>query len=79
MKKISLNGIRNAAWYTEKGEKDFAFKADSYVHIVELEGEYVFEDSYFSLLPNECRTITFKKSREHTSDEITLKAYTIQF
>ncbi len=62
----------------EKTENSITVKADSYVHAVELEGEYVFEDSYFSMLPDETRTITFKKAREHQSDAITLTAYTVE-
>ena len=52
-------------------------KADSYVHAVEIEGEYIFEDSYFSLLPGESKTISYRKSREHSTEGIALNAYTI--
>ncbi len=69
----------NAVKITEQTANSITVTADSYVHAVELEGEYVFEDSYFSLLPGESRTITFKKAREHQKDDITLVAYTIEF
>ena len=31
----------------------------TYVHAVALEGNGVFSDSYFSLMPGQCRTIAF--------------------
>ena len=47
--------------------------ADTYVHAVELEGDAVFEDNCFSLLPGETRRIAYK-STERTA--ITVTAYT---
>ena len=52
-------------------------KADSYVHAVELEGQYIFSDNYFSLLPGETRTITFRKAAVCDSDEIKVSGYTL--
>jgi beta-mannosidase len=69
----------DAVKITEQTENSITVTASGYVHAVELEGEYVFEDNYFSMLPNESRTITFKNAREHQSDDITLTAYTIKF
>ena len=71
---IPCDGVK----ITDKTENSITVTADRYVHTVELEGEYVFDDSYFSLLPNESRTITFKKAREHQNDDITLTAYTVE-
>lgn len=51
-------------------------EADAYVHAVALEGDGVFSDSYFSLLPGERRTVTFTPT-EHTTPEITCMGYTL--
>jgi len=50
-------------------------KAKGYVHAVELCGNAVFEDNYFSMLPGEERTVSFKKSE---GGELSVKAYTIK-
>lgn len=71
---VPCNGIT----ITERTENSITVTADSYIHAVEFEGEYVFEDNYFSMLPGESRKITFKKAREFTNDEINLTAYTIE-
>lgn len=52
--------------------------AEKYLHAVELEGEYVFSDNYFSLLPGESRTITMRPSYKTESDELTIKGYTLK-
>ena len=51
-------------------------EADAYVHVVALEGDGAFSDSYFSLLPGERRTVTFTPT-EHTTPEITCMGYTL--
>ena len=48
-------------------------KADSYIHAVELEGDAVFEDSCFSLMPGEVRTVSYAPI---TDTDITVTAYT---
>ncbi len=52
--------------------------ADRYVHAVELEGEYIFDDNYFSLLPYEQRTITFRSSSTAKSTALTVIGYTVE-
>ena len=49
--------------------------ADEYVHAAELEGEYIFSDNYFSLLPGEKRTVTCRPCG--TDDTITVQGYTV--
>lgn len=44
---------------TAKNDSAVTVKADSYIHVVELEGEAVFEDNYFSLIPGEERMIKY--------------------
>ena len=47
--------------------------ADCYVHVVELEGEAVFEDNCFSLMPGETRRIKYEALAD---GEISAVAYT---
>ena len=68
----------NGAKITEQTENSITVTADSYIHAVEFEGEYIFEDNYFSMLPGESRKITFRKAREHQNDNIAFTAYTIE-
>jgi hypothetical protein len=56
------------------GEHAVTVHAKQYVHAVELDGDAVFEDSCFSLLPGESRKIAF---RAQGNTEITATAYTI--
>ena len=51
--------------------------ANRYVHAVELEGEYLFEDSCFSLLAGESRTVRYERLPVSGSDEIRILAYTL--
>ena len=69
----------NAVKITAQTESSITVTADSYLHAVEFEGEYVFEDNYFSLLPGETKTVAFRKAREHQTDDLTLTAYTVKF
>jgi len=62
-----------------KTDHSITLTAESYVHAVELEGEYIFNDNYFSLMPGETREISFRKTKLHQSDEINLTAYTVKF
>lgn len=57
-------------------ENSITVKAKGYVHVVEIDGEYIFSDNYFSLMAGETRTIAFEKVNESASD-ISVKAYTI--
>ncbi len=53
-------------------------KAKSYIHALELEGEYIFSDNYFSLLPDEARTITMRESKNNSDKELSIHAYTLK-
>ena len=46
----------------ERTESTVTVTSEHYVHAVELEGEYIFDDNYFSLLPGEIKKIGFKQS-----------------
>lgn len=66
------NGLR----VISKTENSITIEATGYVHAVALEGNAVFEDSYFSLLPGQCRTISFTPTREE-EPMITCIGYTL--
>ena len=51
-------------------------EAEAYVHAVALEGNAVFEDSYFSLLPGQHRTVSFVPA-EDEEPEVTCVGYTL--
>ena len=61
---------------TCRGEDHIGIVSTCYVHAVELEGECVFEDNYFSMLPNEEKQIRFKKLGN--GDSVSVKAYTFR-
>lgn len=89
---ISSEGICDRAFYKKgalhmsptegieivsKTDNSITVKASEYVHTVELEGEFIFEDNYFSLMPDEQRTVNFRLSPQHQSDDLTVTGYTI--
>ena len=51
-------------------------RANSYVHAVELEGECIFSDNYFSLMAGEEKTVTWKQLGEN--DDFGIYAYTLK-
>ena len=60
----------------EKTENSITIEADGYVHAVALEGNGVFSDSYFSLLPGQHCTIFFAPIQAGETD-ITCVGYTL--
>ena len=60
----------------EKTKTSVTVEAKGYVHVVALEGNGVFDDSYFSLLPGQRRTISFIPTQGEES-EISCIGYTI--
>ena len=57
-----------------KSNNEVMLIASKYVHAVELEGECIFEDNYFSLLEGEIRTVSY---RNIGCGKPTIKAYSI--
>ena len=53
------------------------FVSDKYVHAVEVEGNLVLDDNYFSLLPGEERTVSYKKKYENLALDLSVTAYTM--
>ena len=51
--------------------------SDSYIHIVELEADLVFDDNVFSLMPGEVKTINWQN--DYRENEISITAYTLKY
>lgn len=62
---------------TEKTADSITLKASAYTHIVELEGPFLFDDNYFSMLPSEEKTVHFRPADTEDHGEITLTVYTL--
>ena len=62
----------------ERTHNSITVQASSYVHAVEFEGDYIFEDNYFSMLPGEIRIIQFEKVESSANNGIEIKSYTIK-
>ena len=60
----------------EKTENSITVEATGYVHAVALEGNVVFSDSYFSLLPGQRRTVSFAPAQGE-EPEVTCIGYTL--
>ena len=67
--------LSTSARIVERTEDTITVSSSGYVHALELEGEYVFEDNYFSMLPYEQRTIRYRRANDAKSDDIKLIAY----
>ena len=61
-----------------KTQNSITLKANSYVHVVTLNGEYIFSDNGFSMLPDEVKTITFEKTIYSDQEKVSILAYTIK-
>ncbi len=57
-------------------DSEITIRAKSYLQAVELEGDYLFSDNYFTMLEGETRTVRFKKF-SHEANEISIKSYTL--
>lgn len=53
------------------------FVSDKYVHAVEIEGNLVLDDNYFSLLPGEERCVSYIKKNAESALDLTVTAYTL--
>lgn len=60
----------------EKTDEYITVRAKKYVHTVVLEGEAVFEDNYFSLLPNEIRRVFYRIVGDCA--EVNVSGYTLK-
>ena len=91
---ITFDGVKDRCFYKDGGlpltmtkgveivkrtENEITLKASEYVHAVQLEGNYVFSDNYFSMLEGEEITLSYRKNFIEASDELlSLKTFTIK-
>ena len=62
---------------TKKTDDYIEVTVNKYVHAVELEGEMIFDDNYFSLFPNEVHRVHYKKIN-CASNDISVHGYTVE-
>ncbi len=70
--------LTDAVRLVSETDTEITVTADSYVHIVELDGEFVFDDNYFSLLPGEKRTVSFRPSFENMGSTLEVSGYALE-
>ena len=90
---IEVNGVTDRCFYrdgllplkrtdgvtvTKRDTDTISVKADRYIHAVELDGDFVFSDNYFSLLPSQEKTVSFIPTLYAKDDEITVNGYTVK-
>lgn len=56
----------------QQGDDHITLRADRYIHAVMLDGDFIFDDNCFSLLPGETKTVRFRKSAYCVSDAPTV-------
>lgn len=82
---VSRTFYKNGALHLQKNtdavqildctEDSVTVTAASYVHVVELLGDCVFHDNYFSLLPGEVKCIKFQALEDAENSKVTFRAY----
>ena len=74
---IDFIGINNPFTFNiELESSKIIFKADSYIQAVEIDGDILPSDNWFSMLPGETKTIEFEKCDRY--DGISVTAYGIE-
>lgn len=61
---------------TRKGDS-ITLEAKGYIHAVELDGEYIFSDNYFSMIKGESKTVTLSKCELLRDKNITVNQYNL--
>lgn len=54
----------------EQGNGFIRIRAKKFAFVVNLDGDYIFEDNFFTMLPGEIRTIRFEAIKEASTDEV---------
>lgn len=54
----------------EKTDDSITLYAEKYTHMVDLDGDYIFEDNFFTMLPGETKTIGFRPTAMAETSEI---------
>ena len=90
---IEYNGVHDRCFYKsgtleltaadhcvnvmERTHNGITIQANSYVHAVEFEGDYIFEDNYFSMLPGEIRVVSYECVQNQDDEKLRVNAYTL--
>lgn len=56
----------------ERSSDSITLHAEKYAHMVDLDGDYIFEDNYFTMLPGETRTVKYTRTAMAETTEIYL-------
>ena len=56
----------------ERSVDSITLHAEKYTHMVDLDGDYIFEDNYFTMLPGETRTVKYTRTAMAETTEIYL-------
>lgn len=75
---LAIENCTDALHVINQTETQITLSADRYIHAVEIEADALFSDNYFSLLPGEERTITWKWLPNVTDHGVSLTAYTLK-
>lgn len=75
--RLAIKPCADSLRVVARDDKSITVAADSYVHIVELEGDCVFSDNYFSLMPGESKTVTWEAVVGARDNVVELNAYTL--
>ncbi|MBR3894010.1 MAG: hypothetical protein IKJ35_02570 [Clostridia bacterium] len=74
---LEIKPLDGAVRVLARTDESIVLIADSYVHAVELEGQFVFDDNYFSMLPGEQKTVSFTPFENHSGNGFTVTTYTL--
>lgn len=74
---LSIHNCNDALRIVARDDKSITVSSESYIHAVEFEGNCLFSDNYFSLLPGEEKTVTWECLDEKGDDTFSVTAYTI--
>ena len=58
-------------------DSSITVRANKYLQAVELEGDYIFSDNYFTMLKGETAVVTFKKFSDKANG-VTVKTYSLK-
>lgn len=73
--KLNIKKAENAITILERTDNSITVVAGRYVHAVELEGNYIFSDNYFSMLKGETKTIGFSEFDNENGGDFTVETY----
>lgn len=74
--KLHLHNVEDGLRIMKRTDSYIDLKANQYIHAVALEGSYLFDNNYFSLMRGECTRIYFEATGNEQTD-ITVAAYTL--